>query len=43
MTPKPHTNLAVAYRAPSAVAAHGVGFGGQYWYWFSIGVPAAGS
>lgn len=43
MTPKQRTNLAVTYRTPRAVAALGVGFGGQYWYWFSTGVPAAGS
>jgi hypothetical protein len=43
MTPKLSLPLAVSYRAPRAVAAHGAGFGGQYWYWFSSGVPAAGS
>ena len=31
------------YRAPSAVQLRGFSFGDQYWYWFSAGVPAAGS
>lgn len=33
-------------RTPGAVELGGVGlgdFGDQYWYWFSAGVPAAGS
>lgn len=33
-----------ALHCASCVAQQrGAGFGGQYWYWFSAGVPAAGS
>ncbi|WP_269320556.1 hypothetical protein [Billgrantia saliphila] len=31
------------HRATSAAFSRGAGFGGQYWYWFTSGVPAAGS
>jgi hypothetical protein len=46
----PTANLTAndATRAFGAVMSFGFdgqssGFGGQYWYWFSAGVPAAGS
>lgn len=46
----PTANLAAndANRALGAVMSFGFdgqsfGFSGQYWYWFSAGVPAAGS
>ncbi len=42
MTPNRHSTAIACNRAPCA-AAPGVGFGGQYWYWFSAGVPVAGS
>jgi hypothetical protein len=43
MTPSQHTTANACDRTPRAVMVRGVGFGGQYWYWFSSGVPAAGS
>ncbi|MCE9681357.1 hypothetical protein [Halomonas alkalisoli] len=49
MTPSPTQTCSSFSRAPGAVESRGCGgqfggkFGDQYWYWFSAGVPAAGS
>ncbi|MGQ4878421.1 hypothetical protein ACOJCM_07580 [Billgrantia sp. LNSP4103-1] len=43
MTPKRHSPACLCNRAPRAAMARGVEFDGQYWYWFSTGVPVAGS
>ncbi|WP_267285437.1 hypothetical protein [Billgrantia pellis] len=43
MTPTNSRHENRRHRVPSAMAARGVGLVGQYWYWFSSGVPAAES
>ncbi|MEQ4541002.1 MAG: hypothetical protein ABN479_18865 [Billgrantia sp.] len=48
MTPTASLTVNDPNRAFGAVMSFGFdgqsfGFGGQYWYWFSAGVPAAGS
>lgn len=47
MTPSLAQTTNVLNRAPGAATSDcvgfGDGFGDQYWYWFSAGVPAAGS
>lgn len=45
MTPSPTQTCSSFSRASGAMESCGFGgqFGGQYWYWFSAGVPAAGS
>lgn len=41
----PNRNLThdIGYRTQRVAALRGCAFVGPYWYWFSAGVPAAGS
>ncbi len=43
MTPNLAQSSRFFNRVSGAGKTRGLGFGGQYWYWFSAGVPAAGS